>query len=433
MRVHCMLFLKAAAFEPTPYRWILQLAMSLSKPILQSLKRPARATAPARPKKKPAAASSGLLSVMPPHPAHTQVPLDFLAHHDAAHACAECDCVYASDCSGLDGGAFALQSLSVSYLHLFGSELDAGSQKVFKALHRACRYFFDDCTRKELTQVKQTLQQLRKTRPSRFIYTAGFPCQPYSAAGARGGDRDSRSGVVWGVLLTISDLSPDVFILENVPELAESKEYRSIFLQIVDMLQRMNDGQYYLDWAILDSYEVAQVPARRRRLYMVGVMKTSLRRTWEWPGELPSVSLASILQQRLPSDTTPLASLPTTGLKNIVAAKEKVEKKDPNSNFFQEPYVVDLANSETFGVSVTYDMLPTITKAHAGHLWVSNLQDCLKVSEVLAAQGFNFSKADVVPALVSDSKLFGMAGDAFTVPVIARLLESLLPALGVSV
>jgi len=47
------------------------------------------------------------------------------------------------------------------------------------------------------------------------IYTAGFPCQPYSMAGKRKGKEDNRdlSATVQGYIL---EQQPRIFVLENV-------------------------------------------------------------------------------------------------------------------------------------------------------------------------------------------------------------------------
>lgn len=107
---------------------------------------------------------------------------------------------------------------------------------------------------------------------------------------------------------------------------------------------------------------------------------------------------------------------------------------DIGTNIFNEKYVVDIGNSEAFGVNCTSNMVPTITELHANLFYATHLQDVLRPSEILACQGF--SQSDLQPALAagaSESKLARMAGDAFTVTVFKRLLQSLLQAVGAAV
>ena len=86
--------------------------------------------------------------------------------------------------------------------------------------------------------------------------------------------------------------------------------------------------------------------------------------------------------------------------------------------------------SESRGVHFTHGILPTITKSHAQGLWVTSLGDVLQPSELLAAQGYGRHE---VAAILQDSSsrvLAEMAGNSFTVTVLQRLLQALLPAIG---
>ena len=54
------------------------------------------------------------------------------------------------------------------------------------------------------------------TAPRVNLLTAGFPCQPFSHAGAQGGEDDPRGTVFEDIYMYIRRCLPDVFILENV-------------------------------------------------------------------------------------------------------------------------------------------------------------------------------------------------------------------------
>ena len=382
-------------------------------------KRPA-ASLPARARVKMRALSP----VKPPHPCEEQEIRPRLHRADQV--------VYASDCSGLDGGAVALRALGVSYTHLWGSEVNPASRKVFQTMHPACKHIFEDCTARDLRLALEDLQLLKNQGDTRLVYTAGFPCQPFSKAGTRGGSSDARATVAYGVLLAVQSCQPDVFVLENVPDLVESPDYREMCLDLLQFMVRLGSGAYYIDFKIMDSYDVGQVPARRRRVYFVGVKRCSLQAPWSWPSTLPAVELSAVLEPRLPTEKRAfLSELSTTALKHLTSCKQKMEKKHPGRLFFQEPFVVDVKNSEKYGATVTYNMCPTITKSHAHGLYVTSLQDFLRPSEVLAAQGFGKADVHAASEVATSKKLYEMAGDAFTVTVVRRILESVLPAIGV--
>ena len=151
---------------------------------------------------------------------------------------------------------------------------------------------------------------------------------------------------------------------------------------------------------------------------------------WQWPSATAPVSLKSLLEPRQAADRKPLASLTDTGLRNLADAMDLIRKKWPGKNPATECFVVDLKNSQSFGVHVCYDKFGTITKSHAGDLWLTHLQDLARPSEVLAAQGIQRS---MLPGDASDKHLFEMAGNAFCVPVVARILRAVLPAIGFKV
>lgn len=52
------------------------------------------------------------------------------------------------------------------------------------------------------------------------VLTAGFPCQPFSSAGKRGGLQDGRSNAFYSVLRAIEQCNPKLWLLENVAGLA---------------------------------------------------------------------------------------------------------------------------------------------------------------------------------------------------------------------
>ena len=202
-----------------------------------------------KPKLKPSKPVSAQLE--PPHPADAQVPRpNGLPLRKVIFYC--------SDCSGLDGAAFALKRLRSKVVHLFGSEIDPKYMKVFKTLHPDCREVFSDMTKREHWMIRS---QLPPPQHAAVVYCAGFPCQPYSRQGKRGGSNDERSEVIWHIVDTLETLLPDLFILEQVPDLVGAEVFRDQALKILLALLKLGKTAYYIDFRVLDNYDIGQVPA----------------------------------------------------------------------------------------------------------------------------------------------------------------------------
>ena len=335
---------------------------------------------------------------------------------------------YGSDCSGLDGGAIALGRL-VKFDHLFGSESDPSYAQVFRASHPDCKILFNDCTQPRglLGAVEPMKKIAREGKKTIYVYTSGWPCQPYSNAGQRQGIQDLRGKVIWGVLESIAETMPDIFVLENVKNVATDQKYKDLWEDVLQVIGSIHSGIYFVEWKILNSHEYGAVPAARERLYLVGVRKDKMVRPWNWPNPVKPPSLDSILQSRQPGDCISLDKLPTGALQHILKAMQIVEEK--GSNWKTDPWVVDIMSSQKFGTHVTHNKMPTITKSHAAGLWLLHRQDKVRLEEVLAAQGIR--QDDVVfPASVKKTKAFEMVGNGFTATVFERLLKNLLPAVG---
>ena len=119
----------------------------------------------------------------------------------------------------------------------------------------------------DVTEV--TGEQLRAAGfiPERGILTGGFPCQDLSVAGKRAGLAGKRSGLFWEIARLIDELSPQYFILENVPGLLSSNGGRDFGA----VLRALVDRGYGVTYRVLDA-QYFGVPQRRRRVFIVGCL-----------------------------------------------------------------------------------------------------------------------------------------------------------------
>lgn len=97
------------------------------------------------------------------------------------------------------------------------------------------------------------------------LFTAGFPCTPFSAAGKRNG-RDHHKGNLGLVTAhLINELKPKYFILENVPELLQSDVFD-------EMLRIINQSVWF---GLINSADLG-VPMKRNRAFITNF-------PWDYP------------------------------------------------------------------------------------------------------------------------------------------------------
>ncbi len=101
--------------------------------------------------------------------------------------------------------------------------------------------------------------------PHHNILTAGFPCQPFSIAGRREGFSDSRSNVFWKILDIIKFHKPEYIVLENVKNLI-THDNGNTFNTIKTSLENEN---YFIKYKILNTSNITDIPQHRERLYIV--------------------------------------------------------------------------------------------------------------------------------------------------------------------
>lgn len=100
--------------------------------------------------------------------------------------------------------------------------------------------------------------------PDLDLICAGFPCQSFSVAGKRLGFEDTRGTLFFEVARIAREKRPSFLLLENVPGVLSHDGGRTldtIFSALVEL-------GYHLEWCVLNSAHFG-VPQQRRRMYIV--------------------------------------------------------------------------------------------------------------------------------------------------------------------
>ena len=161
---------------------------------------------------------------------------------------------YAEFCTGVGGFRLGIEASDLNALPVYANELDPNCEKTYKANFGVA---FDS---HDIFSVDPS------TMPDFDMLCAGFPCQPFSAAGKELGFEDSRGTIFFALLKTIKYKQPAIVFLENVPNLVRHDNGRT-FRTIVDSLK---EAGYSISSKILDSTYFG-IPQSRARVYIVGL------------------------------------------------------------------------------------------------------------------------------------------------------------------
>lgn len=112
--------------------------------------------------------------------------------------------------------------------------------------------------------------------PDHDLFCAGFPCQPFSLAGKRGGFQDDRGTLFFDITRILEAKRPNYFLLENVKGLLSApindengKPVHGtsgwVFLRIMETLGNLG---YCVQWQVLNVRY--WLPQNRERVYLVG-------------------------------------------------------------------------------------------------------------------------------------------------------------------
>jgi DNA (cytosine-5)-methyltransferase 1 len=126
--------------------------------------------------------------------------------------------------------------------------------------------------------------------PDHDILFAGFPCQPFSIIGNRGGFTDARGTLFFELAKIIKAKNPQALILENVRMLSSHNEGKTLE-RIIEVLKELG---YWVDYKILNALDFG-LPQKRERILIVG-FKGEIT-GFKWPNRvLPMIPLKEILE-----------------------------------------------------------------------------------------------------------------------------------------
>ncbi len=163
---------------------------------------------------------------------------------------------YAEFCTGVGGFRLGIEASGINAFPVYTNELDSSCEKTYRA------NFGNSFDSKDIFSIDPV------SLPAFDMLCAGFPCQPFSAAGKELGFKDSRGTIFFKLLAIIEEKKPEIVFLENVPNLVrhdKGKTYRTI-------IEKLMDAGYSISSKILDS-SFFGIPQSRSRIYIVGLRR----------------------------------------------------------------------------------------------------------------------------------------------------------------
>ena len=251
--------------------------------------------------------------------------------------------------------------------------------------------------------------------PSHNILSAGFPCQPFSIAGKKKGFDDVRSNVFWKILEIVKHHKPECIILENVKNLL-SHDGGDTFKTIINSLKK---EKYNIIYKVLNTSEITNIPQHRERVYIVGIKNKLIFENFnlDFP-EIKKKKISKMLKNKEIDDKYYYNNDKNKIHKMVIEAVVNPETVYQ----FRRIYVRENKNNEC----------PTLTAnmGSGGHN-VPIILDENGPRKLIPRECFNFqgfSKKYKLPTM-SDCKLYKLAGNAVSVPVVKLIAKRIVPQL----
>lgn len=227
--------------------------------------------------------------------------------------------------AGIGGFRVALERLGGQCI--YSCEVDEKCEFTYQ------KNFGDTFSHKDISSINE------KKIPKADIVCAGFPCQPFSIAGKKGGFNDPRSKVFFDLMRVVKATKPSIVFIENVSNLTKHNHGKSFDI-IINELKLIGYESFF---KTLDAKSFG-VPQSRKRVYIVAILKDVTHGEFQF--SIPNNKVKTVREILISGDY----SIPITekwedyidlytGEKNISElnfnvpkTRKEIERKDPLTN-----------------------------------------------------------------------------------------------------
>ena len=251
--------------------------------------------------------------------------------------------------------------------------------------------------------------------PDFDVLTGGFPCQPFSVAGKRGGFKDERGNHFFTIARLIDLRRPTAFLLENVKGLL-THDNGDTFNTILGTLHKLG---YFIRWKVLNSKVHANIPQNRERLFIVGFKQEEHASKFHFPEPIPlTKTYEDFLEIREKWSRTKI----TEG--KVYDALQEFGVKEGYSYQWRYNYIREHKAKGCIPCLVTVGKSPIIKSFEVG--WDSKIPIFrhLTTKECFNLQGFPYDYK-MPYSFMHERHLYKQAGNSVTVPLIKRIADGI--------
>ncbi len=389
----------------------------------------------------------------------------------------------ATVCSGIGSPELAVENLSnefgFEYENVFACEIDKFARGSYNAIH-SCGTMYNDMTKEQWDQSSQYAD----------LFIGGIPCQAFSLAGKRLGEKDKRGVLFYDFYRYVKNQQPKVFIIENVKGLLSDNKGRTFKNWCSLLGQTLNYAHnffkhpdcldYHLHYMVLNTKDFG-LPQNRERVFLIGIrpditFEYQFPKGWPLAKRLKDVLEAVVDEKYFLSDTAlDYLSKPASGgysdrlsfLNNennetagcitanhskgvpyncMVVNEPKTLQGNTIVNTIRTGGKGSLTAKHSWDVIVDHKIIQTARGFNKGGMHklcppitsssfqnnnylVSNRIRRLTPLECWRLQGFPDEAFYKSKSVNSDTQLYKQAGNTISVPVIQAIIRNLLPIL----
>lgn len=263
-----------------------------------------------------------------------------------------------------------------------------------------------------ISLVEKDIQDIvADTIPDFDVLVAGFPCQPFSICGRQNGFNDKRGNLFYDIIRTLKVKRPRIVFLENVSNLANHDNGRTLNTIFFEMAQI----GYFIRYNIADACDYG-VPQHRTRIYITAFLNVAECSRFSFPQkENLSVRIFDVINTSKEANKNLYFSPGTKAYEYL-----QLHIRDDKQLYRFSDYGIQSSKN---GISFTL-------KANMG-TW-PNREPIVKDSfgirklsprECLSLQGFPswFTFPDSVP----ERKAYAQAGNTVCVPIVYKIVEQI--------